>query len=160
MRENTPGLAFSDILRNGRPDAVAWVTGNRENPQLSGLVKFYLTPYQGILVEAEIFGLPNIRTQNSTNYYAMHIHENGDCTPPFDKTGAHYSYRPAMHPEHSGDLMPLLGNQGYAWGAFYDKRLTVAEVIGHSVVIHALPDDFTTQPSGNSGEKIGCGVIR
>ena len=160
MRENTPGLAFSDILRNGRPDAVAWVTGNRENPQLSGLVKFYLTPYQGILVEAEIFGLPNIRTQNSTNYYAMHIHENGDCTPPFDKTGAHYSYRPAMHPEHSGDLMPLLGNQGYAWGAFYDKRLTVAEVIGRSVVIHALPDDFTTQPSGNSGEKIGCGVIR
>lgn len=160
MRENTPGLAFSDILRNGRPDAVAWVTGNRENPQLSGLVKFYMTPYEGILVEAEIFGLPNIRTQNSTNFYAMHIHENGDCTPPFDKTGNHYSYRSATHPNHSGDLMPLLGNQGYAWGAFYDKRLTVAEVIGHSVVIHALPDDFTTQPSGNSGEKIGCGVIQ
>lgn len=160
MRENTPGLAFSDILRNGRPDAVAWITGNRENPQLSGLVKFYMTPYQGILVEAEIFGLPNIRAQDSTNYYAMHIHENGDCTPPFDKTGNHYSYRPEMHPNHAGDLMPLLGNQGYAWGAFYDKRFTVTEIIGRSVVIHALPDDFTTQPSGNSGEKIGCGVIR
>ena len=40
------------------------------------------------------------------------------------------------------------------------KRITIPEIIGRSVVIHAMPDDFMTQPSGNSGMKIGCGIIR
>ncbi|MEI3338857.1 MAG: superoxide dismutase family protein [Eubacterium sp.] len=44
--------------------------------------------------------------------------------------------------------------------AFYTTKLSIPELIGKSVVIHGHPDDFTTQPSGNSGEKIGCGVIR
>ena len=101
-----------------------------------------------------------VRIPNSTNFYGMHIHEYGDCTLPFDRTGEHYSYREAVHPQHSGDLIPLMGNQGYAWTAFYDKRITIPEIIGRSVVIHAMPDDFMTQPSGNSGMKIGCGIIR
>lgn len=53
-----------------------------------------------------------------------------------------------------------MGNQGYAWTVFYDKRVTIQDIVGRSVVIHAMPDDFMTQPSGNSGAKIGCGVIR
>lgn len=44
-----------------------------------------------MLVEAEIFGLPNITTPGSGNFYAMHIHGNGNCTPPFDLAGEHYS---------------------------------------------------------------------
>lgn len=160
MQNVTPGSFFIDILRKGAPDAVAWISGNAENPRLSGVVRFFFTPYEGILIEAEIFGLPNIKTPQSTNFYAMHIHEYGDCTQPFDRTGEHYSREPALHPQHSGDMIPLLGNQGYAWTAFYDKRITIPEIIGRSVVIHAMPDDFMTQPSGASGMKIGCGVIR
>ena len=160
MKDITPGLSFINTLLYNQPDAMAWVTGNRANPGLSGLVKFYSTDYEGVLVEAEIFGLPNIRTAGSTNFYAMHIHEHGDCTPPFDRTGGHYTRDNEPHPEHTGDMIPLLGNQGYAWCAFYDKRFVIPEIIGRSVIIHAMPDDFTTQPSGNSGEKIGCGVIR
>lgn len=160
MRDITPGLSFINTLLYNQPDAVAWVTGNRANPGLSGLVKFYSTDYEGVLVEAEIFGLPNIKTSGSTNFYAMHIHEHGDCTPPFDHTGGHYTRDGELHPQHTGDMIPLLGNQGYAWCTFYDKRFVIPEIIGRSVIIHAMPDDFTTQPSGNSGEKIGCGVIR
>ena len=160
MREITPGLTFLYTMLNNQPDATAWVTGNRQNPALSGIVRFYTTNYQGILIEAEFFGLPNIDTPNSSDFYGMHIHENGDCSQNFTRTGEHYSYRPAAHPYHSGDMIPLLGNQGYAWTAFYDKRLTIAEIIGRSVVIHSMADDFTTQPAGNSGEKIGCGIIR
>ncbi|MDD3253572.1 MAG: superoxide dismutase family protein [Lachnospiraceae bacterium] len=160
MRSNTPGTIFSEILREGQPQAVAWISGNAANPQLSGVVKFYDTPYEGILIEAEVFGLPNVTQPGSSNFYALHIHENGNCTKPFQLTGAHYSRTAMPHPYHSGDLLPLLGNQGYAWLAFYDKRITIAEINGRSVIIHAQPDDFTTQPSGNSGEKIGCGVIR
>ena len=160
MKKMTPGSTFIQAMRKNTPAATAWVTGNRDTPGLSGLVKFYFTEYGGTLVEAEFFGLPNIITPKATNFYAMHIHENGDCTLPFDKTGNHYSRTAEPHPNHTGDLIPLFGNQGYAWCAFYDKRITIPEIIGKSVVVHAMPDNFTTQPSGNSGEKIGCGVIR
>lgn len=160
MREITPGLSFIRTMLNREPDAMAWVTGNRANPGLSGLVKFYNTDYEGMLIEAEFFGLPNVNIPGGSNFYAMHIHENGDCSANFTRTGKHYSFEPAKHPNHSGDLIPLLGNQGYAWCSFYDKRLVSPEIIGRSVIVHSMPDDFTTQPSGNSGEKIGCGIIR
>ena len=52
----TPRMAFTNLLAENRPQAMAWVTGNSKAPQLSGLVKFYHTPYGGVLVEAEFFG--------------------------------------------------------------------------------------------------------
>ena len=90
----------------------------------------------------------------------MHIHQFGECSDNFSKTGEHYNPENNLHPSHAGDLLPLLANQGYAWSAFYDKRFTIDEIIGKSVIIHSGPDDFTTQPSGNAGIKIGCGEIR
>lgn len=160
MFQFTPRLTFIKILEKNKPHAMAWVTGNDANSQLSGLVKFYDTPYGGVLVEAEIFGLPNVNEQNSTNFYAMHIHQYGDCSGSFENTGVHYNPTGQPHPQHVGDLLPLFSNQGYAWDVFYDKRLTLHDIIGKSVIIHSGPDDFTTQPSGNSGTKIGCGEIR
>lgn len=156
----TPRLTFIQLLENNAPQAVAWVTGGPEYPQISGLAKFYDTPYGGTMVETEFFGLPNIFVQNSATYYAMHIHEFGNCANAFQHTGEHYNPASQPHPFHAGDLLPLLSNQGYAWSAFYDKRFQVRDIIGRSVVIHAHSDDFTSQPSGNSGIKIACGVIR
>lgn len=160
MYQFTPRLTFVRILEKNRPAAVAWVTGNNTYSELSGLVKFYDTPYDGVLVEAEVFGLPNVSTQGSSDFYAMHIHQYGNCSGSFEKTGSHFNPTNAFHPEHAGDMIPLLGNQGYAWTSFYDKRFTIDDIIGKSVVIHSRRDDFTTQPAGDSGEKIGCGVIR
>ncbi len=160
MTDVTPGMIFTDILRNGSPEAIAWIRGNGENPQLSGIVKFYQTPYSGVLIEAEIFGMPNIATQFSSDFYAMHIHEKGDCSLPFDKTGDHYNPTNEMHPNHAGDMIPLMANQGYAWLAFYDKRFTIPDILDRSVIVHRMPDDFKTQPSGDAETKIGCGVIR
>lgn len=160
MFQFTPRQSFVKLLEKNSPYAMAWVTGNRAHPQLSGLVKFFQTPYEGVLIEAEIFGLPNADTPDSTDFYAMHIHNNGDCSADFANTGEHYNPAGLPHPQHAGDLLPLLGNQGYAWLSFYDKRFRLSDIIGKSVVIHSMRDDFTTQPSGNSGEKIGCGLIR
>lgn len=163
MQQNqtpTPRLAFVQLLKDNRPQATAWVRGGSAYPQISGLVKFYDTPYGGVLVEAEVFGLPDISVQGSSDFYAMHIHQNGDCSGNFTKTGEHYNPAMQPHPQHDGDLLPLLGNQGYAWGAFYDKRFRVRDILGRSVVIHSRRDDFTSQPSGDSGDKIACGIIR
>ena len=159
MTHITPRLTFTHLLERDRPQAAAWVRGNKAHPELSGLVKFFATPYGGVLIEAEIVGLPNVQTEGSSDFYAFHIHEEGDCSDGFTKTGGHYNPTNRLHPGHAGDMIPLMGNQGYAWTAFYDKRFTMPEIVGKSVVIHSERDDFTSQPSGDAGEKIGCGVI-
>lgn len=157
--EMTPRMTFIQLLTYERPAATAWVTGNKEYPKISGLVKFYQTPYGGVLIESELFGLPNINQPNSSEFYAIHIHEFGNCRGNFDSAGSHYNPDNVSHPEHAGDMPPLLSNQGYAWMAFYDKRFTIEEIIGKSVIIHSSPDDFHTQPAGNSGIRIACGEI-
>ena len=159
MYQPTPASHFRYLLTHADPAAIAWIQGNASQPQLAGSVKFYQTSYGGVLIEAEIFGLPNIKISGSSSFYGMHIHEYGNCTRPFDQTGNHYSPEKTLHPQHAGDMPPLLGNQGYAYQVFYDKRFIVDDILGRSVVIHSMPDDFSTQPSGNSDGKIGCGVI-
>lgn len=156
----TPRTAFTDLLLRDQPDAAAWIRGNTETSTLSGMVKFYHTIYGGVLVEAQIFGLPNVDIPGSSNFYAMHIHETGDCSDHFAHTGSHYNPENVSHPNHAGDMPPLLGCQGYAYSVFYDKRFNIHDIIGRSVIIHEKPDDFTSQPAGNAGEKIGCGEIR
>lgn len=158
MVKITPYLSFSEILGREKPQAVAWLQGNQSHSQLGGFVKFYATSYGGVLVEAEVYGLPD--TEAFSNFYAFHIHEYGDCSNNFSHAGGHYNPYHVMHPQHAGDMPPLISNQGYAWSTFYDSRFGITELIGKSVIIHAKPDDFVTQPSGNSGEMIGCGVIR
>lgn len=155
-----PSDNFLYLLNQNEPRAIAWVQGSEAAPQLAGSVKFYETTYGGVLIEAEIYGLPNISVPGSSDFYAMHIHEFGNCARPFDQTGGHYDPRGREHPRHAGDMPPLLGNQGYAYQVFYDKRFVIDEIVGRSVIIHAHADDFFTQPSGNSGDKIGCGTIR
>ena len=86
------------------------------------------------------------------SYLSGLIHENGDCTNNFQNTGGHFNPSGVNHPQHAGDLLPLFSNQGYAWIAFYDKRFTIPQILGKSVVVHQMSDDFHTQPSGNSGE--------
>ena len=138
MYQPTPADTFLYLLNNRQPRAIAWIQGSASQPQLAGSVKFYETSYGGVLVEAEIFGLPDINIPGSSDYYAGNM----------------------PHPQHAGDMPPLLGNQGYAYQVFYDKRFSIDEIIGRSVIIHSHADDFASQPSGNSGDKIGCGTIR
>ena len=79
---------------------------------------------------------------------------------PLANAMSHYNPDGCVHPYHAGDLPPLFGNDGLALSLFLTNRFSVDEVIGRTVIIHDHPDDFVTQPSGNSGAKIACGVIR
>ena len=151
---------FTYLLRNDRPDAMAWMEGNNKNKNIKGVVKFYSVPSGGVLVEVEVTGLPDHYDGEGSGFYAFNIHEKGDCGNNFEDTGNHYNPEGVPHPLHAGDMPTLMATNGYSWMAFYDGRLSVREIIGKSVIIHERADDFTTQPSGNAGNKIACGVVR
>ena len=83
MRDITPATNFIHTLMQSPPDASAWIAGGNNFPSISGLARFYATEYEGTLVEVEVFGLPNVAAPGSSNFYGMHIHENGVCVSPF-----------------------------------------------------------------------------
>lgn len=142
------------MLLHSTPAAIACVTGGKAHPAIHGTVKFYPRA-EGTLIVAEIRGLPNTQT----NFFAFHIHEGSSCGGDFSLTGGHYNPRGALHPNHAGDLPPLLACNGKAFLSVETGRFFVRDVIGKTVVIHSDPDDFHSQPAGNSGSKIACGVI-
>ncbi|MBO5320460.1 MAG: superoxide dismutase family protein [Ruminococcus sp.] len=143
-------------------DASAVINGSAAYPDIHGLVRFYQTR-NGVLIAAEIDGLPYSEKKCHQPVFAFHIHDGtqceGDMHDPFSGAMSHYNPDDCEHPFHAGDLPPLFGNHGYAFMTFLSDRFSLSEVIGKTVIIHGNPDDFTTQPSGNAGEKLACGVV-
>lgn len=139
------------------PDAVARIVGGEEAPQLSGCVQFYQES-GCVLIEAKISGLPKV---SETGFFGFHIHQGRKCSGiGFPGTAGHYDPTERMHPEHAGDLPPLLWCRGGAYLSVKTDRFSVNEIVGRTVVIHSDPDDFHAQPAGNAGKKIACGVIQ
>lgn len=158
-----PRIRSLGYLLTGRPAAQAVVTGNPEYPNIYGVVSFY--PAKGaIVVAASIDGLPSDPGDCGGRFFGFHIHMGSACAgnaeDPFADAEGHYNPADCPHPEHAGDLPPLLGNRGYALSTVLTSRFTLDQVMGRTVIIHLDPDDFHSQPSGNSGQKIACGVIR
>ena len=140
-----------------KPDAVARIVGGGDAPQLSGCVRFY-QENGCVLIEAELSGLPK---GSGTGFFGFHIHQGRDCSGAgFSGTEGHYNPLGQGHPEHAGDLPPLLSCHGNAYLFAKTDRFSVNEIIGRTVVVHSDPDDFHTQPAGNAGKKIACGVIQ
>ena len=139
------------------PDAVAQIRGGIEAPQLIGCVEFY-QENGCVLIVARISGLP---MESETGFFGFHIHQGESCSgADFSETGSHYNPMKQSHPKHAGDLPPLLSCRGNAYLSVKTDRFSVNEIIGRTVVIHSDPDDFHSQPAGNAGKKIACGVIR
>lgn len=103
--------------------------------------------------------------------HAYHVHETGDCSAP-DATSAGGHFNPAGHkhgaPEgeerHAGDFGNLTaGKDGKATKTFVMKGITLddgeASIVGKAFIVHAKKDDFKTQPTGNAGDRVACGVI-
>ena len=106
--------------------------------------------------------------------HGMHLHETGACTPPdFESAGGHFNPASKQHglenPEgpHAGDMPNLIvETDGSADTTFTVSASLVAQGAGSMIgaqkrafVIHADPDDQKTDPSGNSGSRVVCGVI-
>lgn len=151
------------LKNNFKPNSAADISGGENYPGIRGRVIFRQQK-NGVLVTADIYGLPTGETGCDSGVFGFHIHEGEDCgsngQEPFSNTKGHYNPGDCPHPYHAGDLPPLFENDGYAYMSVLTNRFTATEIIGRTVVIHLKPDDFHTQPSGNSGEKIACGVIK
>ena len=145
------------------PVARASIRGSAEYPRLRGNLNIYQAD-EGLLVTTEVWGLSTKQGECENYIFGLHIHEQGRCTgsagDPFADAGGHYNPGHCPHPAHAGDMPPLFAFNGYAWGAFYTRRFTVDEVEGLSVIVHSQRDDFTSQPAGDSGKRIACGIIR
>lgn len=157
-----PPADFLSILR-GRPQAAASIAGSEDYPGISGTVRLYPSN-AGVIVLAQVSGLPQSDISCQERVFGFHIHEGAHCggnmDDPLADAMSHYNPNGCGHPYHAGDLPPLFGNNGLALSLFLTNRFSIDEVIGRTVIIHDRPDDFTSQPSGNSGTKIACGVIR
>ena len=103
--------------------------------------------------------------------HGLHIHEAADCSGDAMGARGHFNPlgKPHGHPDsaerHAGDLPALKANQEGRANIHVDVDFITltpgpASILGRGVVVHADPDDFKTQPTGNSGARIACGVIQ
>lgn len=144
-------------------DKAEAVMAPTQGNKASGTVTFVQSGDK-LKVFAEISGL-------TPGLHGFHIHEKGDCSAP-DGTSAGGHFNPSGKPHgdpahadhHAGDLTQLVADaNGVARQVSYVEGPTLTEgpgnIVGRSVIIHAAPDDYKTQPTGNSGARQACGVI-
>jgi len=134
-----------------------------KNNQVGGTVNFSQKGGK-VLVEATVTGL-------TPGLHGFHIHEKGDCSSGDGMSaGAHFNPGakphggPHLAERHAGDLGNLNADAGgKATLSLEVDGITLGEgansIIGKGLIVHAGPDDYTTQPTGNSGGRVACGVI-
>lgn len=137
---------------------------SRSNSATTGVVRFRESA-GAVLAEVEVRGLaPN-------SEHGFHVHEKGDCSAPdassagghFNPTGQPHGM-PGSNAHHAGDMKNLRADaNGVVKTEVALAGMTLAagasSIVNRSVVVHRDPDDYTSQPAGNSGPRIACGVI-
>lgn len=148
--------------------AIANVKGGPLAPDICGFVIFR-DVRGGVIVYLNINGLPEYSPGDDNNPpvgpHGFHMHEKGNCTigieaDPFKDAGGHWNPANQPHGNHAGDFPVLFSNDGSAIMSFFTDKFKVRDVIGLSLIIHENPDDFQSQPSGNAGKRLACGIIK
>ena len=147
-------------------DSTATAELRDSNGQPAGIATLTQVP-GGVRIVIEAKGMP-------PGPHGVHIHEVGKCDgPQFTTAGAHFNpdkkQHGTMNPQgpHAGDLPNLtIATGGTGRLETLSERITLAagptsvfDADGSSIIVHTGPDDFRTDPSGNSGGRIACGVI-
>lgn len=121
----------------------------------------------GVRIHGTVTGLP------AGGQHGFHVHETGDCSAPdgssagghFNPAGAPHGDRHGDGPHHAGDMPNLdVAADGSAAVDQVLAGLEIAsggpnDIVGRAVIVHAQADDYATQPTGNAGGRIACGVI-
>jgi len=155
------GLCGCTSIRQQTAEAVA-VLNPTQGSIAQGTI-YFSRATDGVRLDGEITGLKPGR-------HGFHIHERGDCSAP-DAASAGGHFNPTGMPHaapyevkrHMGDLGNIVADaSGIAKFSQVDHAAKLEgpnSIIGHAVIIHADPDDFKTQPAGNAGKRVACGVI-
>ncbi len=129
---------------------------------VTGTVTFMSTD-KGVKIIADLKGLEKGK-------HGFHIHEYGDCTlPDGTSAGGHFNPKGEKHggsmdmERHMGDMGNIEADKdGKAHLEYIDNTISLSgkySIIGHSIIIHKDEDDLKTQPTGNAGARVACGVI-
>jgi Cu-Zn family superoxide dismutase len=158
-------LVLSACATTAADNSVVAILEPTDGNSVTGTVTFKQMP-DSVLVTGTISGLkPNL-------VHGFHIHENGDCSNGDGMgTGGHFNPVISAHGAHgfgshnAGDLPSLKADaSGRAEVKFTSKAISVVpgvtQIIGRGLIVHCDPDDFRTQPAGNSGPRLACAVIR
>jgi len=149
----------------GTQVAVANLQLTSDSTKNIGSAKFYKLADGKIRLDVEI----NMQERADSNV-AVHFHEHGDCGMKGENSHGHWNPTKSNHGEwgsaafHSGDIGNIkLDASGHGTKSVTTDLWSVEpgdkEIIGRAVIVHGGTDDYKTQPTGNSGPRVGCGVI-
>lgn len=148
--------------------AKANVKGSAKYSDIKGTVWFKDVPF-GTEVYVSVAGLPDYEPakngQPPIGPFGFHLHEKGSCEEgdpekPFLAAGEHFNPTNQPHGNHAGDFPVLFSNNGVSIMSFFTDRFKVNDIIDKSVIIHENPDDYRSEPSGDAGIRIACGVVK
>jgi Cu-Zn family superoxide dismutase len=155
--------------QSGAAVQTAGASAELKDPQgkTIGRAELTETPH-GVLVRVALTGA-------AAGEHAVHVHETGRCdAPTFESAGGHFNPGKAQHgymnPKgpHAGDLpnihVPAGGQLEFQFiadgTALKSGRSSLLDGDGSALVVHASPDDYRTDPAGNAGDRIACGVVQ
>jgi Cu-Zn family superoxide dismutase len=157
--------ADGEVPRNGSRDEVVAMLQPTAGNSVTGMLRFRPADDGTLAIHAEIAGL-------TPGSHGLHIHEIGDCAAPdAASAGDHFNSDGDPHgapdagndAHHAGDLGNIVADStGKAVQDWRDEELALSGqygVVGRAVIVHAGEDDLTSQPSGNSGPRVACGVV-
>ena len=144
--------------------AVCILKGNNAYKNLKGLVLFYELE-DSYLIKISISRFPVSSKVCNQPILGIHIHEGISCTGspknPFEDALGHYNPNNCNHPYHAGDLGNLFINKdGSAYKSMRIDRFELKDVLNKTIILHENSDDFRSQPAGDSGNRIACGIIK
>lgn len=130
----------------------------------AGTMKLTQLADGSVRVTVDLTGVP-------PGVHGFHIHDKGDCGDNGNAAGGHFNPAatahgaPAADPHHAGDFGNVTADpNGRVHSEFTTRSITVEagpnSAVGHAVILHADPDDLVTQPTGNAGARIACGIVR
>jgi Cu-Zn family superoxide dismutase len=133
--------------------------GPASGSEVSGTATVKSLPAGGVRIDVRVSGL-------APGVHGFHVHEAGDCSAPDASSAkAHFNPTAQPHGHHAGDLPDLTADA--SGNAVLSADLPSLElgdgansILNRAFVIHADPDDHKSQPAGNSGKRVACGVIK
>jgi Cu-Zn family superoxide dismutase len=145
------------------PMAMTMLAPSAAGSTAQGMVHFQQNADGSVEVQADLTGVP-------AGTHGFHVHDKGDCGDSGNAAGGHYNPTSMPHgapdatSHHAGDFGNVTADaNGDVHARFTTRAITVADgptsVVGHAVILHANADDLTTQPTGNAGARIACGVV-